>query len=101
MFSLKLFCILLVAYHISRTWVGNGRLQGLKLTMENYKTVTPNCGRRRLLDVVVYKRFQLQSSDWEFFLMGCRLREVIAHGGSDFLFDLRSTKKNYVGHLKL
>ena len=67
MFSLKVFCILLVAQHMLRTWVENGRLQGLKLTMENYKTVTPNCGRRRLLDVVVYNRFQLQSSDWKFF----------------------------------
>ena len=45
-------------------------LQGLKLTMENYKTVTPTCGRCRLLGVVVYKRFQLQSSDWEFFFDG-------------------------------
>lgn len=65
--------------------------------MEIYKTVTPNCGRRRLLDVVVYKRFQLQSSDWEFFLMGCRLREVIAHGGSDLLSTRGQLKKTMLG----
>ena len=65
--------------------------------MEIYKTVTPICGRRRLLYVVVYKRFQLQSSDWEFFLMGCRLREVIAHGGSDLLSTRGQLKKTMLG----
>ena len=105
MFSLKVFCILLVAQHILRTWVENGRLQGLKLTMENYKTFTPNCGRRRLLDVVVYKRFQLQSSDWKFFFWWVVAYERWLHMevqlsvicNSRFTFDLQSIKKTMLG----
>lgn len=40
--------------------------KGLK-TMDNCKTVTPKICRGRLLDVLVYERFQLQGFDRENF----------------------------------
>ena len=73
-------------------YFSNGRLRRLQEVKNNrkFQTFISKSGRGRLREVVAYSRFQIQWFDLETFGIlenwsirrGCRLREVVATGGS-------------------
>ena len=77
----------------------SGGPRGRLKTIENSKTVSPKSVRGRLLEVVVYERFQYKAVTEDIFgvlgrlslMGGGRLREVIARGGSTVkLYSIRA-----------